>query len=184
MSVPASHDNQPAFAPDHVSHSSSMELIIESAFLSELLQEMWFIRGQIVEVLHSTVDAFGYDVVLQCGQTMRHVQLKAKKRSGATRKFALSTLLTTYPAACVICVEWSLNQSADRMDLTYRWLGNGPTEPLDDLGGKISKNSRGKSKGFKGERAAMRDVALSRFTKNDTISDIATRLFGNPPAVV
>src|SRR5690242_3509801 len=126
-----------------------MELLVESAFLSELLQEMWFGRGQLVDVLHSTVDAFGYDVVLQTGAITRHVQLKARKVGGKTSKYAINTLLTAQPAGCVVCVYWSLDEASNRLDLKYRWFGRGPDEPLDGLGDRVSHNSRANALGVK-----------------------------------
>jgi len=47
----------------NTTHSTSFELLAESHFLSEMLREMWFQRHQLVDVLHSRVDAFGYDLV-------------------------------------------------------------------------------------------------------------------------
>lgn len=168
--------------PSHIEHSGSMEQLIESTFLSELLQEMWFGRGRIVDVLHSTVDAFGYDVVLQVGDVTRHVQLKAKQKGGSTRKYAINTLLTGQPAGCVICIHWRHVPGTRRISLEYRWFGNGPHEPLDGLGERVSKHSRGNAQGIKSERQRMRDVALSKFDKPCDIQGLCNKLFGSVSA--
>lgn len=65
-------------------HSSSREALIEHVFIAEVLQEAWFAREQLVEVLRSEVDAAGYDVVFECGPITRHVQLKASDAGGKT----------------------------------------------------------------------------------------------------
>lgn len=164
--------------PSHIENSGSMELMIESVFLSELLQECWFARGHLVDVLHSTVDAFGYDVVLQAGEVVRHVQLKAKKMGGTTNAYAINTLLGEQPAGCVICIVWEHTSDENRMSLSYHWLGGGPNEKLTGLGDRVSRNSRGNAQGVKGERVRMRDVRLTSFTKLVGISELADRLFG------
>lgn len=162
----------------HIEHSGSMELMIESLFLSEVLQEAWFGRARIVDVLHSTVDAFGYDVVFQCGDVVRHVQVKAKKRGTRTSRYAISVALTEQPAGCVVCVIWERVPGLNRVRLSYKWLGNAPHESLGDLGGQVSKQSRGNSLGVKGERKNMRDVKLSAFTDLAGASELVDRLFG------
>lgn len=170
--------SRPVEIPSHVEHSGSMEQLIESTFLAELLQEMWFNHGRIVDVLHSTVDAFGYDLVLQIGEVTRHVQLKAKRQGGSTRKFAINTLLTSQPAGCVVCILWKHNPETNRLALEYRWFGNGPSEKLDGLGDKISTHSRGNAQGIKPKRDRMRDVKLSAFAPPCDITALCEKLFG------
>jgi hypothetical protein len=159
----------------HIEHSSSMELMIETTFLSEVLQEAWFARHQLVDILHSTVDAFGYDVVMQCGDVTRHVQLKAKKKGGSTRHYAINTLLTERPAGCVV---WEHVPTTNRMNFTYYWFGAGPDEPLTGLGVKVSKHARANAQGEKSERLRMRDVKFSAFTQMTGIDELVDRLFG------
>jgi hypothetical protein len=155
-----------------------MELIIESTFLSELLQEAWFGRGQNVDVIHSSVDAFGYDLVLQLGDVTRHVQLKAKRQGGSTTKYAINTLLTAQPAGCVICIIWTQRPETHRLQLEYRWFGNGSKEQLDGLGDQVSKHSRGNAQGVKPERVRMRDVKLSSFDEPCSMPALLDKLFG------
>lgn len=59
--------------------SSFREKLLEHVFVSELLQEAWLGRRQTMEVLRSEVDAAGYDLVLECGGTIRYVQLKGSR---------------------------------------------------------------------------------------------------------
>ncbi|MCA1706608.1 MAG: hypothetical protein LC808_26435 [Actinobacteria bacterium] len=42
--------------------SRTVEKLMEHIFLSEILQECWFHRRQVVEVLRAEVDAAGYDL--------------------------------------------------------------------------------------------------------------------------
>ena len=165
-------------AVSNTSNSVAFELMLENLFLSELLQEMWFARGQVVDVLHSPVDAYGYDLVLQCGGVTRHVQLKTKRLTGKTATYKLSTLLYNQPAACVVVLEWDLPPGATRLVLTYRWFGGGPHEPIPKLGEKIAKHTKGDSQGIKKEKPLHRVIALGKFSKVSSMTDIAMLLFG------
>jgi hypothetical protein len=49
------------------------ENMVEHVFIAELLQEAWFVREQRIEVLRAEVDAFGYDLVLECNDIVRHL---------------------------------------------------------------------------------------------------------------
>lgn len=161
-------------------NSVAFELMLENLFLSELLQEMWFARGQVVDVLHSPVDAYGYDLVLQCGGVTRHVQLKTKRLTGKTANHKLSTLLYNQPAACVVVLEWDLPPGATRLALTYRWFGGGPHEPIPNLGDKVAKHTKGDSQGIKKEKPLHRVIALGKFHKVPSMAGIAELLFGPP----
>lgn len=161
----------------NTANSIAFELMLESLFLSELLQEMWFVRGQVVDVLHSPVDAYGYDVVLQSGGVTRHVQLKTKRLTGKTASYKLSTLLYNQPAACVVVLEWELPPGSSRLALQYRWFGGGPHEPIPHLGEKVAKHTKGDSLGVKKEKPLHRVVALGKFAKVSSMTGLVDLLF-------
>jgi hypothetical protein len=64
--------------------SNFFEQLVEHAFISEVLQEAWYGFGRTVEVLRSEVDASGFDVVLECNEILRHVQLKTSDSTAKT----------------------------------------------------------------------------------------------------
>ena len=66
--------------------SSFRENLLEHMFISEVLQEAWIKRRQVIEVLRSEVDDSGYDVVLVSGQVIRHVQLKSSREGSKTNE--------------------------------------------------------------------------------------------------
>jgi hypothetical protein len=165
-------------ALDAVAHSSAMERVAELAFLSELVQEAWFVRRQIVDVLHSSVDAFGHDVVLECGRVLRHVQLKSRRVGAKTSAYKINLNLGDRPSGCVIVLDWQHDAESNRVTFTYRWFGGLPGEPLPPLGDKIAKHSKGNAKGEKLARPNLRVVPLTKFTKVPTIADLLTHLFG------
>jgi hypothetical protein len=59
--------------------SNFFEQLVEHAFVSEILQEVYYGRGQVVEVLRSEVESNGYDLILKSNGVMRHVQLKTSR---------------------------------------------------------------------------------------------------------
>ena len=74
-------------------HSSSREALIAHVFVAEVLQEAWFAREQLVDVPRSEVDAAGYDIVFECGNILRHVQLKASESGGKTSRQTINARL-------------------------------------------------------------------------------------------
>jgi hypothetical protein len=58
---------------------------MEHVFLGELLRECWFRRRLAVEVIRAEVDAAGYDLILEVDGSIRHLQLKATRKGGATK---------------------------------------------------------------------------------------------------
>lgn len=163
-------------------HSVAFERMAEAAFLSDLLQEMWFMRREVIDVLHSTVDAFGYDLVLWNGGLIRHVQLKTRAKTSRTASYNLAVQLGDLPAACVVVIEWQRPVDGDRMELTYRWFGSGPRERIPELGDTIARHTKANALGVKGPREGMRRVPLGRFQKVATMSELAERLFGPHPS--
>ena len=110
--------------------SSARESMLEHVFVSELLQESWFTREQTLEVLHSEVDAYGYDLVLRSNNVVRWVQLKTSE--GGRKKQTVSRLLLDLPGACVILLRFSTTNN--RIKLQYDVYGGSPDQPLADPG--------------------------------------------------
>lgn len=156
-------------------HSSSREALIEHVFVAEVLQEAWFAREQLVDVLRSEVDAAGYDIVFECGGVLRHVQLKASDSGGKTSRQTINTRLSKKPSGCVVWVVYSERVADHRLDLSYLWLGGNPGEPLPDLGQLVGRNPRSKT-----PRPGTRVVARTRFERVASTPDLVERLFGPP----
>lgn len=169
-------DNSEIEGLDTSRESASMERILEMAFLSDLIQEAWFGRHKLVDVLHSTVDAFGHDVVLECGNVIRHVQIKSRALGGKNTRYNVNMRLAERPSGCVIWIGWE--RIENRVQMTYRWFGGAPGEPLPDLGKVVAKHSKGTATGEKLPRSGIRVVTLGRFERLVSVSDVLTRLFG------
>jgi hypothetical protein len=157
-------------------HSSSREALIEHVFVAEILQEAWFAREQLVDVLRSEVDAAGYDIVFECGSILRHVQLKASESRGKTSRQTINTRLSEKPGGCVVWVVYSERIEDHRLDLSYLWFGGAPGQPLPDLGHLVGRNPRSKT-----PRPGTRVVARARFEQVASTAELVERLFGPSP---
>ena len=82
---------------DQFLKSTFYEQRAEYVFVSEVLQETWYRFGEQVEVLRSEVDAYGYDLVLECRGIVRHVQLKTSTRAAKTAKQNINLRLAGKP---------------------------------------------------------------------------------------
>ena len=80
---PAGNDSPLAV---HSEHSSYREKLLEHLFIGEVLKELWRRNVTDAEILRPEVDCGGYDLVISCNHTIRHVQLKASHKRAKTAK--------------------------------------------------------------------------------------------------
>jgi hypothetical protein len=167
-------------APDQRFRRSNLyEQLVEHVFISELLQEAWFGFGAAIEVLRSEIDSAGYDLVLDYGGIMRHVQLKTSSHEGRTAQQKVNIALASKPSGCVIWIVRHEDHSARRMTLSYRFFGSAPGHSLPDLGNfRIAKHTKGNAQGVKKDRPAIRVVPKGQFTVVDTTRELLQTLFG------
>ena len=66
--------------------SSTLEKLLEHRFIAGLATHLGCRGTREFDVLHSEVDAFGHDIVLECQGAIRHIQLKAMVREGMRRE--------------------------------------------------------------------------------------------------
>ena len=171
-------DEDHATELDSTTSSSSMEHLLEHVVLADLAQEAWFGRGQLIDILHSAVDAFGHDVVLESGRVLRHVQFKARRLDATTSTYKINTRLAERPSGCVVWLGWSRRPNANRVEIEYRWFGGAPGLPLPDLGEVVAKHTKGNAEGVKLERGGIRRINLGAFEKLTGVPMLLDRLFG------
>lgn len=165
---------QPSTAP-HTFDSSTREKVLEHLFLGELLRSLWLQGRRDIEVLRGEVDKGGYDLVIECGGVMRHIQLKSSDRDATTSTQKININLARRPSGCVIWVYFDERT----MELgPFRWFGAAPGQPLPSLGERIGKHSKGDRTGLKAERPNIRILNKGDFGLVETMSMLATRLFG------
>lgn len=167
--------NAPSDAPYLA--SSTLEKLLEHRFLAGLATQLWCRGTHEFDILHSEVDAFGHDLVIECQGIIRHIQLKAMVRKGKRRDVGVSVALGQRPSGCVI---WML-YDPETLELgPFLWLGEAPGEPLPSPGEKVGRHTKGNAQGVKAERPGIRLVTRSRFEKIESIDTLADRLFGIP----
>ena len=162
-------------AAGHATNSALREIILEHAFVADLLRHLWQIAITDVEVLRSEFDAGGYDLVVSQGSIIRHVQLKGKRLEGRTSHFVISDRLTLREAGCVLAFVVKDDLTLDH----YLWFGGDPREPLPVDGDfRRARHTRGDATGYKAQRRERFQLPLSRFTKLYSIGEVAQALLG------
>lgn len=161
-------------------HSQFYENLVEHAFLSELLQEVWFQRHQIVEVLRAETDAFGYDLVLSCGGVTRHVQLKTSEAASKTSGQKVHEGLAEKSSGCVIWLRRTdPQQCGERIAFEYWFFGSAPGTPLQSLDSyRMARHTKGNKEGVKAVRPSIRVIPKGSFQKLSSISELIALLFG------
>lgn len=162
-------------ATAHSLHSSR-ETLIEHLFVGELLRHLWSTGPILAEVLKPQVDDAGYDLVIQVGCVLRHIQLKASHGNSSTSEQNVHLKLAEKQRGCVIWVIF--DQETIKLE-PYLWFGGAPDERLPDISNfKVGRHSKGDSKGRKAERPMVRVVPKGKFKKLEAISQVADELFG------
>ena len=158
--------------------SQLYEQLVEHVFVSELLQEAWFGFGAAVEILRSEIDASGYDLVLECGGVIRHVQLKTSSIDARTAQQKVNIALADKPSGCVIWILRQEDHDAHRMSLSYRYFGGAPGKPLPSLEGfQVAKHTRANAEGVKKERPAVRVIPKGQFEPVEDTRALLAKLF-------
>jgi len=159
----------------HFQNSALREIILEHAFVGDLLRHFWRLEIFDVEILRSEFDAGGHDLVVSRGDVTRHVQLKAKRLLGRTREFTISERLVAREAGCVLVFVVADDLAIDH----YRWFGAGPKEPLPiDRAYKLARHTKGDASGAKSERQQHFRLPLLEFTTLASIGEVAEALVG------
>lgn len=155
-------------------YSSLREKIVEHLFLGEILRGLWAAGKYGAEVSRSESDSFGYDVVIECGPVIRHIQLKSK-RGRPPRKVSIARSLGKKPGGCVVCMILE----NDLRIRDYRWFGGSPGNTLPSMSGlSPSKRLRRDKAGERPPRSNHIDVPISKFEMVSTIADLTSKLFG------
>lgn len=166
----------PVNANDAYLKSAFYEKLVEHVFVSEVLQEAWYHFGKTAEVLRSEVDASGYDVVIECNNVLRHIQLKTSKRNAKAAVQKVNVALADKPGGCVV---WLIrDDDAGRIRLTYRFFGERAGEQLSKLKKfKRAKHTKANALGIKTERPAIRVIPKAEFESIASTTELVMRLF-------
>ncbi|WP_341826687.1 hypothetical protein [Burkholderia pseudomallei] len=163
-----------AMRAKHSMHSVLRERIVEHIFIGEAMRRLWQLGVTNVEVLRAEFDASGYDLVMCCGETMRHVQFKASLVDGSRGAVTVNDRLAQATSGCVV---W-LAVSDDLEIREYRWFGAAPGCRLPDLTKYgLARHTRANAQGVKAERPNQRALTKSAFEILGSLDDVLERLF-------
>ena len=122
----------------HYLRSSYRESLVEHLFVGSLLKHFWNRDDYNVEVLNPQVDDAGYDLVIEHGGVIRHVQLKATFKGAKTAHVNLNAHLAEKPSGCVVAVVLEEGLiGANDLGVLLQALADTRTQaknPLDALG--------------------------------------------------
>ena len=153
-------------------HSSLREKLLEHVFVAELLKSLWRRGRRDIEVLRAEVDRGGYDLVVDCANTCRHIQLKSSRAGSRMPSVNINKALAAKPSGCVV---WMVFEPTTLNLGPFLWFGDTPGSPLPDLGARIARHTRGD----RAKRPALRVVSRTRFTRLATMEELLHALFGS-----
>lgn len=150
------------------------EKVVEHIFLAELSKALLLDLKLPFEVLRAEFDANGYDVVIEAGSVLRHVQLKATATTGRRAHVDVQTALTEKPSGCVV---WLF---VDPHSLTlgpFLWFGSDTGRRMPSLGDREVRHSRGDASGEKKVRSGLRRLPKGEFVRFETMPELARAMF-------
>lgn len=159
----------------HFQQSSYREKLIEHLLVGELLKLSWRSGNCELEVAKPEVDNRGYDIILERGALVRHVQFKASFREARTARQNVHVSLAEKPSGCVVWVQFE----ADALDLgPFLYFGGPAGTRLPSLDTyPVAKHTKANSEGVKAERHALRVVPKRAFREVQNIADLYALLF-------
>lgn len=166
------------FDPWSPASSVLREKVVEHLFLAELSRHLLMDRRRAFEILRAEFDAFGYDVVVEAEGIVRHVQLKAGRLGGKRTEVDINVSLASKPGGCVV---WIMVDPDTLEPGPFHWFGGEPGLPLPDLGDRPVKHSKGNTSGEKTIRPLLRQIRKTSFRKMNSMSELATAMFGTNP---
>ena len=156
-------------------NSTYREKLLEHLFIGELLKASWK-SGCLIEVSRPEVDRSGYDVILEQGSIVRHVQLKTRKLNGKASRQNVHNRLGEKASGCVVVILFD----EDLRLGPFLYFGGKPSEPLpalDDF--TCVKHTK---RNMDGERSDRPDVLVvphyKNFVRINSVADLVERLFG------
>ena len=161
-------------------YSVTRERILEHRFIADVTSELWRRGCFDFVVSHSEVDNSGYDLIIEAGAVIRHIQLKAVRDGGARRNVDLQRRLGAKPSGCAVLV---IHDPHTLGICGYRLFAAPPGAPLPDLGAKPVRHTKANSAGHKAERPTLRSVSIACFQPVADIGALVDRLFGEQEAL-
>jgi hypothetical protein len=168
------HDRGSTIDSLHYVDASAREKLVEHVFLGDLLRALWLRKIGDVGVLRPEVDSGGYDLALEHGGQIRHVQLKSSHSRAKRAAITANIRLLDRPAACIL---WIYFDPETLLLGPFLWFGAAPGEKIPSLGEKVATHTKHNAQRERGLRPGHRVIPKSSFKKLDTIDEVVEKLF-------
>jgi hypothetical protein len=155
--------------------STFREKLVEHLFIGALLKLSWKTGSCSLGVAKPEVDCHGYDIILEDGKAIRHVQLKTTKIGGKAAYQKIHTALEERISGCVVWIYFN----EETLELgPYLFFGDEIGHPLPSLASfKAAKHTKGDAAGTKAERPAIKQMPKRYFKTLNTITQVYDELF-------
>jgi hypothetical protein len=157
--------------------SSYVENVLRHAFLAELSCLVWENDPfDSLKISNGEVDDSGYDVVLERGNVVRHIQLKQAHEEKVPKKFSVRVSFATLPGSCMVVISHALT---DLRPKSYSFYGSNPTEPMPYIEAHRTTKSSGRrnADGDRVLRINYRDIPFGRFKRGLSAGELLDELF-------
>lgn len=159
--------------------STYRESLLESIFVTELVQSCAMTGRPWVEIARAFVDFQGYDLMATCGSVTRHIQLKSSKPG-----VDLHRALADKPSACCIITAPYIDLERRRISFDYLYFGGPAGEPLvfptDARPARTSTNRSRDGAFVKVDRKNHLRIGATHFKLVLNIDELASLLFDAP----
>ena len=160
----------------HSKYSSNREKLLEHLFVGEVLRYLWRQDVTTAEFLRPEVDSGGYDLVIECNNIIRHIQLKASYCGAKTAQQKVNLRLAEKPSGCVV---WLVFDKSTLALGPFFWFGGLPGKQMENICQfPVAKHTKGNAQGVKAERQNVRVITKAKFERIESISELVKRLFG------
>ena len=155
----------------HSHYSSRREKLLENLFSGEVLRELWCRGIYEVDLLHSDIDASGYDVVLELPNGVRHIQLKALTKR---KQIIANGKIVDRQSGCIIVMIVS---EEDLSFTEFLWFGNLLNEPCSDIRTlPEARHTKGDSTGAKAKRLDSYKLSVGKFERLPDLPAVIDKL--------
>ena len=155
----------------HSFYSSRREKLLESLFAGEVLKELWQREIYEVDLLHSDIDASGYDIVLELPTGVRHIQLKASTKR---KQVIANAKISDKPSGCIV-VMIICESTLDFKE--FLWFGGTLENPCPNIRHlPKARHTKADSTGVKSKRQDTHQVSAGKFERLESVKFLVDKL--------
>jgi cell division protein FtsL len=161
------------------------EKLIEHRFISDIMMYCWFKYKTTLEIIHSEIDANGYDLIISYNNVNRYIQLKTSEEDGKTARQNLNISLMKKENPCVIWIIRNYDKNRNDFVFSYLFWGSNIGDPSPNVENyKMAKHTKADIKGNKKERPNIKIISKSKFVKLTSMEKLFEILFIKKPILV